>query len=173
MQIELKLNAVSTAHESDIITTNKITILSHAKTRFFELVGLDDIHNATKIQCLMLNKGYDDSERELRVQLLVPLFETISFLKRQFLIDFDQKWYVSFTGAELISLQGESGSDEIQHIKDVFRYDKSGGNPSNAQDGHSKVIMSPVTIPKLLTEPSNMQINKDEVNDSNHEKPID
>ena len=45
--------------------------------------------------------GYDFVNNELPVKIFVPHFEMDVFSKRQFMIEFDEKTFVKFSGEEL------------------------------------------------------------------------
>ena len=53
-------------------------------------------------------QGFDFVNGELPLTIFVPHFEMEHFLKRQFMIEFNEKTFVKFSGEELIQLQGQS-----------------------------------------------------------------
>ena len=52
--------------------------------------------------------GFDFVNGELPLKIFVPHFEMEHFSKRQFMIEFNEKAFVKFSGDDLFQLQGQS-----------------------------------------------------------------
>ena len=52
--------------------------------------------------CLHKSPGYDFVKKDLPLRVLVPHYEPEFFDSRQFVIEFDEKMFVEFSGADLL-----------------------------------------------------------------------
>ena len=57
--------------------------------------------------------GFDFVNNELPLKIFVPHFEVDVFGKREFMIEFDEKTFIKFSGDELYQLQGPDPSTQL------------------------------------------------------------